>query len=270
MHVAYLLFFLCFPLLVKATPPKIEVMPAPKSLEDYEHEFKGCPENSECDQVMGLGLQKWKELTTKLEDDKASEAKKAQQIENFREKYGLPVEFYTLKKSQQGYKPLLFNSACTEHNPKDPKQSKILRGVAFIKSLSKERAIIWRDQTEIQVPVGELLSPQPVTVYLPSGAVTYELPLEDEPLFIKGGLVHVLKEEDNLFFFLAISANGEWKVVENQVSQLSLWESHKQIIECPKDQVQAPKVFNYSSCKTIWNEDLKKTVVMKLNKGCFN
>jgi hypothetical protein len=169
MRVTFLLFFMSLSAFSQPGP-EIQVIPNPKTIDDFEHQYKGCLENSECDQVMGLQLGRWKDLINKVKDEKMDASKKSQFMELFRAKYGIPVEFYTIQKSQQGFKPLLYNSHCKEHNPKEPK-AKVLRGTAFLKSLTKEKAVVWRDQAQIEVPLGELLSPQPVIVYDDAGPV---------------------------------------------------------------------------------------------------
>lgn len=267
MHVSYLLFFLSLSVFAEV-PRQIQVIPNPQSVEDFDHQFKGCLENSECDQVMGLQLSRWKELIDKLKEDKVEAAKKPQFVELFRGKYGIPVEFYTYQKSQQGFKPLLFNSPCKDHNPKDPNQ-KVLRGIAFVKSLTKEKAVVWRDQTQIEVPTDELLMPQPVTVYYPEGAKTYYLPLGEQPLFLKNKEMYVLREEDGFFYPLKVSENGDWKIEGLDMARLTEWEDKKENATCPKDEKKlAPKVFGVEFCKSVWDEDSKKTVVVKMHQGC--
>lgn len=266
MRVSYLLFFISLSAFSQTTP-QIQVIPNPKSIEDFDHQFKGCLENSECDQVMGLQLTRWKDLLSKVGDDKVEAAKRAPYVELFRAKYGIPVEFYTLQKSQQGFKPMLFDSPCKEHNPKDG--PKILKGTAFVKSLPKDKAVVWRDQAQIEVPVGELLMPQPVLVYEGDTVETYHLPLGDQPLYIKGKSLHVLREEDGFFYMLRISLNGDWKVESVDSSKLTDWEDKRSEVTCPKDKTKLDsKVFGIEFCKTVWNDDLKKTQVVKMHQGC--
>lgn len=267
MRVTYLWFFITLSVFGQV-PATIEVIPGPKTIEDFEHQYKGCLENSECDQVMGLQLSRWKTLIKKIKDDKIETAKKAQYLEAFRSKYGIPVEFYTVQKSQQGFKPLLFNSHCKDHNPKAglPKN---LRGIAFLKSLSKDKAVVWRDQTQIEVPVGELLNPQPVIVYYEGKTVTYQLPLGDQPLFIKGNELYVVKEEDNFFYGLKVSANGDWKIENMDFTKVTEFEDKKENVNCPKDPTKlAPGVFGVEFCRSVWNEDSKKNVIVKMHQGC--
>lgn len=266
MRVSYLLFFISLSVFSQ-TAPQIQVIPNPKSIDDFDHQYKGCLENSECDQVMGLQLTRWKDLLSKVGDEKVESAKRGPYLELFRSKYGIPVEFYTLQKSQQGFKPMLFDSPCKEHNPKEGPKN--LKGTAFLKSLSKDKAVVWRDQAQIEVPVGELLAPQPVMVYEGAEVATYQLPIGDQPLFIKGKDVHVLREEDGFFYMLRISQNGDWKIENVDSTKLSEWEDKRSEVACPKDSTKlSPAVFGIEFCKTVWNDDLKKIQVVKLHQGC--
>ena len=266
MHVSYLLIFIS--LSVWAQPkPRIEVIPNPQTLEDFDHQFKGCPENSECDQVMGLQLSRWKELIEKLKNEVSDPKKKAQFMELFRGKYGIPVEFYTYQKSQQGFKPVLFDSPCKEHNPKTG--PKTLRGISFLKSLNEKTAVVWRDQTQIEVPVDELLIPQPIFVWLGAEPTLYYLPLGDQPLFIKDKSLFVLKETEDYFYMLKVSPNGEWKVEDVDMTKLSSWEEKRSYVTCPKIPANPnPTVFKDEFCKTVWSDDLKKPVTVKMFQGC--
>ncbi len=266
-NMSYFLFFISLSLFGQENP-KIELIQGPKSLESYDHQFKGCLENSECDQVMGLQLTRWNDLINKVKQDKIDYPKKSQYLELFRSKYGIPVEFYTYQKSQLGHKPLLFNSPCKNHNKEG--QEKVLKGISFVKSVSKDRAVIWRDQTQIEVPMGELLLAQPVIVYSGDKPTTYQLPIGDQPLFIKNNELYVLKDEDDFFYVLKISSKGDWKIENLDMSRLSGWEEKRSDAICPKDTTEShPKVFEVEFCKNIWDEDLKKTVIVKMHLGCL-
>lgn len=260
------LLFLATPV-VAQTPQPYEAIPNPRSYEDFEHPNRGCPENSECDQVMGLQLTRWMELLTKLKDPKIPPTSRAQQLETFRARFGIPVEFYTSIKAQQGFKPLYYNSPCKNHNPKAPEE-RILIGKAFLKSLSHKTGVIWRDQTTIEVPVGELLSPQTVEVYRPEATLSYALPLNDQPLFIKDKNLYILKEYEDLFFTLKISPEGKWSIENLDFTQLSQWDSKRENVACPESKKKASNVFEADFCKKIWDEDLKQTVIVRMQMGC--
>lgn len=268
MRLPYLLFLYTLSAFSQSVP-QIKVLPGPKSMEDYEHQYKGCPENSECDQVMGLQITRWKELIKRIKDDKIDGPSKIKFLELFREKYGIPVEFYTNQSSQLGFKPILFDSHCKDHNIKDGK--KILKGISFLKSISKEKAVAWRDQTQIEVPLGEIMIPQPVTVYEGTSTTVYQLPIGEQPLFIKNKELFVIQEEEDLFFALKIGPSGAWKIEYIDMSNLSTWDDKRSEVPCPKDKVDVtPKPFGVTYCKSIWNEDTKSSVVVKLHLGCPN
>lgn len=265
MGITYLLLFLSLSAFAQ-NKPRIHVIPNPESLEDFDHEFKGCPENSECDQVMGHMLTRWKTLITKLKELGESN-KKIQALELFRSKYGIPTEFYTNQKSQTGFRPVLYTSACKEHNPKTG--DKTLRGISFLKSMSAETAVVWRDQSQIDLPLKDNLFPQPMRVYYESGPVTYNLPINEQPLFIKARELYILKEEDGLYYTLKISENGDWKIVDLDMTQLSVWEDKRNEVTCPADTLKAPAIFGTQFCKTVWDVDAKKTVVIRVQQGCL-
>ncbi len=277
MQIGYLILFLTFPLLAQdlktklpALSTQIRPLPSPEGLEDFEHQFKGCPENSECDAIMGKQLKAWKDLIDKLESDHPSEAIKAGELEKFRAKYGIPIEFYTHQKSEISFKPILYNSPCKNHNPKKQEEVKTLVGMSFIKAINKTHALVWRDETQFEIPLGDLLTPQPVEVYFSETPTLYQIPLGDKPLFIKNKSLYVLREEDSLFYFLKISPFGEWKIENVDFSRLSEWEEKRIHKECPKEENHlTPKTFTTEYCQTVWSEDLKKPVVFKVHRGCI-
>lgn len=215
---------------------------------------------------MGHMLGQWRTLITKLKEG-TDPKKNAQELELYRAKYGIPVEFYTNQKSQQGFRPVLHDSPCKEHNPKD--QEKILRGTSFIKSISEEKAIIWRDQSQIELPLKDNMTPQPVKVYFEKGAVTYQLPINDQPLFIKNRELYILKEDDGLYYTLKVSEKGDWKIVYLNMTELSMWEDKRENVACPQDANKVPSLFTYEFCKTVWDVDAKKALPVRMSQGCI-
>jgi hypothetical protein len=265
MRASYLLFFLSLAVFGQ-TKPVIKVLPIVPGPEDYEHMNPGCPENSECDPVMGQQMKKWMDLVKKVSFEESTPQSKSQQIEAFRAQFGIPVEVYTTQKSQQGFKPILFNSTCRDHSSKA--DQKILKGIAFTKGITQKAGQVWRSSAQIEVPVSELYLPQPVTVFFPEGARTYQLPLGDQPLFVKDKSLHVLKDEEDLFFMLKVSPLGEWSVEATDLSELSQWTDRRTEVACPKSDVKVPPAFGSHFCKSIWDEDAKKPVVVLMHLGC--
>jgi len=267
MNIAYLCIFLSG-VAMATTPQSIKVLQNPESMENFEHQFKGCPENSQCDQVMGMQVQRWKDLISKVRSESVSSAKKTQYLELFRSKFGIPAEFYTDSKSQTTFRPLYFNSPCQAHNPKPP-APKIYKAIAFIKELTSTKAKIWRDQTDYEVPTSASFTPQPVLIYDGPNVTEYALPIEDQPLFIKNKELHVLKEEDGFFYLLRASVQGTWKIVDIDMTKLSDLEDKRQRVACPVDHnFKRPAAFGVEFCKTIWDDDQKKVLIARMHRGC--
>lgn len=246
---------------------KVQVLANPETMEDFEHEIKGCPENSECDQVMGLQMGRWKELLGKVKDQDPKT--RAKEIEAFRSKYGLPVEIYTTQKSKQGFNPIFYSSPCKGHNPPLAPE-KIVRGVAFIKGISESKGVVWRDQTQMEVPIGELFRPQLVTVYFPKEEKSYYLPLGDQPLFIEGQDLVVLREEDDFFYALKVSSKGAWSVIDLDFTKLSQWSEKRENVSCPAENKKAPNEFGATFCRSVWSESAKAPLTVKMSLGCAN
>jgi hypothetical protein len=266
MYVTYLMIF--FSLSLFGQPGQVikEALP-PKTIEDFEHQFKGCLENSHCDEIMGKQLSTWKHFLSELRNQTVSSKEKHQRLDDFRSKNGIPVEFYTTEKSQLGFKPLLFHSACKNHNPE--KGVKIQRGLSFIKSISQEKGVLWRDQTQIEVPVGEIFHPQMVTVFFDEKKINYLIPLDDQPLYVKDKSLYLLKEDQEVFYVLKISPEGEWRIIDTNLNQVTQWSEKRKVIECPKSLPQTNReIFQNDVCHEIWNEDQKKLIPVIMQRGC--
>jgi hypothetical protein len=188
-------------------------------------------------------------------------------IELYRSKYGIPVELYITEKGKGIFKPAIHNSSCKEHNPKSGE--KILRATLFIKSLSASKVLIWRDQSQIELPIADQLIPQTVTVYYESGPENYLLPIGDQILFIKNKELFILREEDDLYYTLAINPQGEWRVSSIDLTQLSQWEDHRSEVDCPGEKMKPTNVFMFHYCKTVMDADSKKILKVRYSQGCF-
>ncbi len=264
MTITYFLLFLMFSAFAQNNP-RIQVLPNPESLEDFTHEIKGCPENSDCDQAMGHLFSKWKDLVQKHKNS-TDQNKISHEFETFRAQFGIPIEFYTFEKAKKAYMPATHTSECKEHNPKQGE--KILRGTSFIKSIGPAKAFIWRDQSQIELPLNENLLPQPVTVFYETGALTYFLPINDQPLFIKNKELYILKEEDGVYFMLKVSSQGDWKIISFDLSNIGQFEDKKENINCPESKVKPHLAFGHIFCKKVFDADTRKLVTVQMALGC--
>lgn len=273
MNLNFLLFSLCILFTTKVygyfpngtmlvDPPK-----NPESLDDFAHPNKGCPENSECDQVMGSMLQKFKILVEKLDSGEFDQNYKAKEMEKFRISFGLPVNFYTQQKADQSFKPLLHTTPCKNHNPRDKTLSQILLGEAFIKKIDSKKGFIQRGNTLHEIPIGELFAPAPVEVFFDSRPLKFYIPLGDKPLYIKDKSLIILREVEGFYYVLKISSNGDWQVIPFDMSLIGQYSEKNTKVECALDKSLSP-TFDTNYCENIWSEDLKKTILVKYYRGC--
>lgn len=240
-----------------------KVLPEASSPQEFIHQNPGCQENSECDQVMGHQLNVWNKL---LKEDLPAKEKNRKVATHLKER-GIPTEFYTISKVKNFFKPMLFNSSCRNHNPKEGE--KIYKGTAFIKSLTPEKAIIWRDQTQIEFKPDEQLLAQPIKAYFTDVPTTYMSSLDDQPLFIRNNKLYFLKEYDEEFFLLEISPDGAWDIAEVDLTRLTYYEDKKTNMDCPNSNLDT-KAFEVKFCKGIWDESQNKLIPVEMYQGCAN
>ncbi len=249
---------------------QIQILPQETKGFDNDHENSGCPENSECDQVMGLQYKRWQNLLRNLQLKKSTPQKITQFIQGHLENYGIPTEFYTTHKSAKSFKPISYNSPCRDHNPKGKPLERVLRGISFVKKTTKDSAVIWRDQAVLEVPLNEDFNLADLTIQTDSGEQNLKLPLDEEPLYLnKDGAVFI-REDDGLFYALQIQFSGEWKIVNVDMTNLTNFDSRKRSIECGTKE-KAPKLsgpYTYAICKEIWDDSAKKLRPIILRRGC--
>lgn len=260
---SYLLLFFLFSSKIHAQTP-IKILPEASSPHEFIHQNLGCLENSDCDQVMGHQLNIWSKVLKETGSPKEKTARLAKELKE----RGIPVEFYTVAKVKNFFKPMLFNSSCRQHNPKEGE--KIFRGTAFLKSLSASKAIIWRDQTQIEYRPDQQLMAQPIKAYFTDSPTTFLSALDDQPLFIKNNKLYFLKEYDEEFFLLEVSATGDWEIVEMDLTKLTYYEDKKTNIDCPKSQGENTAAFEVRFCKGIWDETSAKLIPVEMYQGCAN
>ena len=262
MGLIYLLLIFSFSSFGQAIP-QVNVLKNPESLEDFKHEIKGCPENSECDQIMGHMFTQWNKLIEKIRTDKST--KSMQLLEQYRKKYGIPVEFYTNHKTKNVFGPALYNSSCKHHNPKEGE--KIFRGISFMKGTTDKVAIIWRDQAQHEIPLEKNIFLQELKIYYPGSIITYRIPLLDQPLYVENKNIFILKEEDGFYYLLKITPQGQWNIIPINFSRLSYFENKKSEVKCPIVE-KASDIFETHFCKSVWDDTTKQNVIYRSEMGC--
>lgn len=264
--ILFSLILRAFPLFAQ-TPSPVPV----KSLtyQDFAHPNKGCPENSDCDEVMGKLLEKWKKLAERWETSLPRSIKE-KEMQTQLAQLGWPVEFYVKSQAKSGLNPILFSSQCSLHNPKDKPTDRIWRGQAFVKGTEKDMILFSRGDTEFKIKQGELLHLRPVVIFEADQAPKkYFLPIHESPVYLQKEKLHVVVESEGVYAMLAIPTEGLWEVHLTPESGLGTYFDDKSDVKCPKEAL-APEApwFQHTHCEKIMNKDTGKMVIAQYFSAC--
>lgn len=264
--ILFSLFFRALPLFAQTQTAE----PA-KSLtyQDFAHPNKGCPENSDCDEVMGKLLDKWKKLAERWESD-LPRSTKVKEMQLQLSQFGWPVEFYVKSQAKSGLNPILLSSTCSLHNPKDKPNDRIWRGQAFVRGTEGELVLFSRGDTEFKIKQADLFHLRPVIVYEnDQPPKKFFLPIEENPIYLEKGKLQVVVESEGVYAMLGIPTDGLWEVHLSPESGLSEYFEDRTDVDCPKDaaKTEAPW-FQFTHCQKLMNKDTGKAVVAQYFSAC--
>jgi hypothetical protein len=231
------------------------------TIEDFDHENVGCPENSDCTKEMGFHRKNWQALLRSLNKMKKESTEAVASLEEFRKKNGIPVSFYTNSGALKRFSPIIFESSCPLHNPKK-KEDKILIGEAFIKNLLDKTAHIQIQDTTHDIPLGELVYLDPVYVYdplHPEKNLIFFIPKGEKPIYINGDEITLLMEEEDVYFGLSIKTTGEWKITSTKTHKELGLEEFNQDVPCIKNE-EANKYFGQEIYKRYYQDNFCQTL----------
>jgi hypothetical protein len=237
--------------------------------EEVSHAFKGCPENSDCDEEMGQQMLKWKDLVAQELSSDTPKLKKTQDLSAFVEKHGWHSHFYAKPTLKAVIAPILFSSSCALHNSKDPALV-LLKGEAFIKGVKDESAIVSKGNTEYKIKIGENLILQKIIFYPNSKnpPQSYWLPLGEKPLYIEGDQLVALVESFDFYALLKIDPSGNWNFSLPPSGSLLKYTEDIQEVECPKNAEAVPFGFQKTWCSTLSDKDGAPAGVTQLFWAC--
>lgn len=241
------------------------------TIEDFEHENSGCPENSDCSKELGLLRKTWTELFKSFSTLPNSEI--ASKIENYREKNGILVDFYSQEKSKERFPAIIYESNCPKHNKKD--SIKIVVGSTFIKDAVNSMAQVKINQKTEKIPIGDLLQLDPVFIIDENNIIKkYFIPRNEKPIYVEEDSIIILLDNDTIFYGLKINSKGEWKIISPDSSDLV--KDAISDVPCP----QNPKISEYLSsnefkntyqdhfCQSILDLKTKKKKTMLISWAC--
>lgn len=223
-------------------------------LEYSKFEFDGCPENAFCKKETGAIRKKWIEELKKFSAGKISELKINQFVQS---EYGLPVSGWGQEEASLRPNILMWDSPCRQHRSSankyyiaevfrknfKPQELKELPNIFFSRAILNDS------------------SNQPYAFIVPRG---------DAPLFVEGGNLYYLREEEGLFYGLMIDREGHFKITKNETSTKPPKES-----VCSKEQIAlfnrespGPNFYQGAYCKDIWDKSTKSYKTMLLGWSC--
>jgi hypothetical protein len=235
--------------------------------EDLQHPNKGCPENSVCSKSMGAHFNQYHQLIQKLKNGPYNSKQKVEQLEQYRKTHGLPFYFLSLRSTYEQFSPIMYNSACSEHNPKTGEI--IFKSLAFITGNEKNLIQIKRGHDAFSVPQGEVASLTPIEIYNNNTWSSYSIPFAEKPLFVDGKSIIFNHEYEGLIYYVRVSTDGRWQVIEQNSIDPNIALSGSRV-ECPKGHIQVDnKFYKNFYCMNIYDTASKKELIMRLPYPCM-
>ena len=221
-----------------------------KALEKFDsllHENKGCPVNSICSKASGELLIKWEKNIEKI-----NQKNKVNLLNNFKVKHGIPIQFLTSMKGKKALDPIMWNSRCKKHNPRNPNND-IYRGIKFFKSL----------------PKSDLTVLTPIRVYDGNKKLDFTIPYQDQVYFIKNNQLVILKEFNDFFYQISVDQNGKISIVNHPSSLINLALDKKvSDQQCP-DQLEFKEVyFSKTYCQKVLDLDTNDLKLIQYAWSC--
>jgi hypothetical protein len=212
-----------------------------------EHQNKGCPINSHCSKNSGLKRMKWETLIEKI-----TPKNHVERLNKFLKSDGLPIQFLAKTKEKFTFDPILWNSRCDFHNPKNPNND-VLRGESFLKSLSSPNEKIFT----------------PVQVYNGTEKTTYHLPYQDQLILIKNNKLLILKEYDDFYYQISIGPDGSIEVVNHPMTLIKMALTRKvSEFKCPTVMNYDKRYFSKAYCQKVLDLDTNDLKIVQFAWSC--
>lgn len=215
-------------------------------VQEFEHENPGCPINSNCSKDMGILLNQWLKV---LETGKSDKVKK---LNLFRKKYGSPIQLMGRKEIYENADPVMWNSRCKFHNPKNPNNT-VYRGFAFLKEkINLENAVF-----------------TPVFVYEGTEKKEYRIPYGDSVALIQNDELIVLKDYEDHFYKIAIKPDGNYRFLEipNPTTRRALAKKIKDY-KCPEEKSADKVYFDKYFCQRVLDIDSNQLKTIQVGWSC--
>lgn len=217
------------------------------SFKDIEHKNKGCPINSDCSKTNGILMQDWDKIFLEPKT-----TKRFKLMQRFQKQHGLPLQFLASIGIKKNYDPILWNSRCRHHNPKNPNNN-IYQGMIFTKTIPLESDLMF----------------DPVVVYNKGKKINFRVPYQDKPFFIKGDRIYILKDYDDNYYQISVGPKGNFRLENENLSLYSKATSKKmKEVPCPEDKMDKPDLYTSSYCQKVWDVDTNEMKTVQVFWSC--
>lgn len=237
---------------------------------DHLHQYPGCVENSLCSVDSGRHARRWSQLTLKLLAQKKRDKNFSPiaDIEKFRKKFGLPLDFISRKVAMKSFSPMLWESSCNSFRARS-KRGPLMIGRSFVRSLKKGSGEIIRNHETHSVPIGEIFQPAPILLVeigkkWPEHTQYYG-PYNEHPIALMQGNLLYVRDMEGIYYYLSVSPSGLLRVK----APLKLEQQTPVAIPCPIKMQQVlqkyPQYQNYFSgisCKQLTDIQSHKSHTM--------
>jgi hypothetical protein len=238
----------------------------PTALAQYEeiaHENKGCPENSECDALMGEQILKWKKFLESRPSDQGLAA--------YTKQVGWPSLFYARASIRSTLAPILFDSHCSLHNPKDS-EHKLLKAISFIKSTQGEHAHISKGGVDYKLKLNEVIILSKIVLHLDSKQeLVFYLPLGERPLFFHNEELVTLVESEDFYALLHSKKDGSWRFSLPSSALMAKMAGPYAIgdeVKCPEKAHPIAEGFQKTWCRELPDQAGKRVGIVQVFWAC--
>lgn len=216
-----------------------------------EHQNPGCPSNAQCSKKSGSLRKKFTNILAKTNES----ASGLRMRNDFRKKYGIPIEVWSLPSSQKRDDLIIFDSPCQNHNIPG---KEILNSLAIVKSLK-----------ELKNNFKEVI-PRRIYLKRDKKILSYDLPRGDLPSYLKNDRFYYTKSIDGNYYSYSISKNGSIQIESSEKPK-----NYAKTVTCSKElesefkKANSPKnLFQETYCKAVWNTTKNIYEVIILGWSC--
>lgn len=214
---------------------------------EFNHVNPGCPINSQCSKATGKKVLHWEKFLKTIDSKN-----KTEKLNSYLKKYGVPLTFLAPIEAKIALDPIMWNSSCRIHNPKNPNNN-IFKSVKFLKKLVKS----------------DTLHFTPVRVYYEGEHKDFLIPYQDSLVMIDQSELVTLRDYDDFYYHLSIHQSGSLKIKSYSSDAIDLALDKKVAeVECPKTMNFNSTYFAKTYCSKIWDNSAKKLRIIQYGWAC--